>query len=95
MARTNSKIKEKRMGSDAPVYIYATEMCSSYYHIVDVKRKRVLTVCGSGDQILNAYFFGAEVVVGFDLNANSERMLRLKVVAIKELAYKKFLKFFG
>ena len=95
MARTNLRTKEKRMGVDAPMYIYATEMCSSYYPKVGVKNKRVLTICGSGDQVLNAYFFGAKEVVTFDLNAHSERMLRLKIAAIKALSYNEFLKFFG
>jgi 16S rRNA G966 N2-methylase RsmD len=83
------------MSKEAPIFIYATEMVSTYYSILKIKNKRVLTVCGSGDQVLNAYFLGAKQVVGFDINKRSEFILRLKIAAINELNYEEFLQFFG
>ena len=37
----------------ASMYIYATEMVRHYYRRVGLKGQRVLTVAGSGDQVLN------------------------------------------
>lgn len=77
-----------------PMYIQGTEMVGSYYSKLHVKNKRVLTVIGSGDQVLNAYFFGAENVTGFDINNRSYFITALKIAAIKKLSYKEFLAFF-
>lgn len=87
--------REMEMSKEAPMYIYATEGVSSYYSILKINNKKILTVCGSGDQVLNAYFFGAKEVVGFDLNKRSEFITRIKIAAVKELSYEEFLKFFG
>ena len=87
--------KQQKMSKEAPMYIYATEMVGTYYSLLGLKNKYVLTVCGSGDHVLNAYFLGAKNVVGFDLNKRSEFITRLKIAAIMKLSYKEFLKFFG
>ncbi|MBI2148130.1 DUF3419 family protein [Candidatus Woesearchaeota archaeon] len=87
--------KEQIMGSIAPMYIYSTEMVTSYYSKLNIKNKNVLTTCGSGDQVLNAYLLGAKEVVGFDLNIRSEFIIRLKIAAIKIFTYKEFLIYFG
>ncbi|MCK4997253.1 DUF3419 family protein [Candidatus Pacearchaeota archaeon] len=79
----------------APIYLYGTEAIGVYYKKFDLKNKSVLTVNGSGDQVLDAYYFGAKRVVGFDLVKNTKYMLDLKVAALKELDYKGFLDFFG
>ncbi len=88
-------LKEKPMSISAPMYIYATEMIGEYYKKFKIKSKKVLTICGSGDQVLNAHFLDAKKVIGFDLNKNSKFMLNLKTAAIKTLTYKEFLTFFG
>jgi S-adenosylmethionine:diacylglycerol 3-amino-3-carboxypropyl transferase len=77
------------------MYIYATEMVSEYYGRLGLKNKRVLSVIGSGDQIINAYFFGAKEVVGFDINKYAPFILELKVSAILNLTLIEFFKFFG
>jgi len=77
------------------MYVYATEMVSSYYKYFDLSGKRVLSIVGSGDQIINAYFFGAKEVVGFDINQRAFFMLDLKLAAIALLGYSEFLDFFG
>lgn len=87
--------KEKPMTEEAPMYLYATEMVSTYYSLLGVKGKHVLTICGSGDQVLNAYFFGVTSVVGIDLNKRAEFITRLKMSAVMELTYKEFLQFFS
>lgn len=88
-------IKEEKMSSEAPMYIYASEMVGPYYSKLNLSNKKVLSICGSGDQILNSYFLGAKRVLGFDLNKRSEFITRLKIAAISTLNYLEFLKFFG
>jgi len=83
------------MTARAPMYLYATEMVSSYYDRLGLRGKRVLSIVGSGDQIVNAYFFGAKEVVGFDINRYAWFMLDLKWTALRRLDYGEFLKFFG
>ncbi len=90
----NSAVYNK-MTNRAPIYIYATEMVSSYYNILGIRNKRVLSIVGSGDQIINAYYYGAKEVVGFDINKYSAHILDLKVNAINNLTRKEYLQFFG
>ena len=78
-----------------PMYLYATEMVSSYYSKLKIKDKNILTICGSGDQVLNAYFFNAKKVIGFDINERSEFITILKITAIKKFSYREYLDFFG
>ncbi len=83
------------MANKGPMYIYATEMIKEYYSLFNLKNKNILTICGSGDQVLNALFLGAKKVTGFDLNIYSKYILNLKVSAILSLQLKEFIKFFG
>ncbi len=87
--------KEEKNFKIAPLYLYATEAVGEYYKKLSIKGKKVLSICGSGDQILNAYFYGAKEVVAFDLVENTKFMLNLKIAAIKILNRKEFLEFFG
>lgn len=84
-----------KMTEKSPMYIYATEMVSSYYSRLGLRGKRVLSIVGSGDQIINAYFFGAKEVVGFDINKYAFFMLDLKISSVNKLNYHEFLEFFG
>ena len=87
--------KEHKMTESAPMYVYATEMVALYYRRLKLKGKKVLTIAGSGDQVLNALFYGAKEVVGFDINQNSLYMTELKISAIPVLSYQEFLRFFS
>jgi len=77
------------------MYIYATEMVSRYYRIFDLASQKVLSIIGSGDQIIGAYFSGAQEVVGVDINGRAIFMLDLKLSALNRLSYRCFLNFFG
>lgn len=88
------EIEGKRAGKHAPMYIYGTEIMD-YYKKLGVKNKRVLTIAGSGDQIINAYFYGAKDVVGFDLNRLVRYFVEVKFAAIQIFSYAEFLRFFG
>ena len=87
--------KEEADFLKAPIYLYGTEAIGAYYLALELEGKSVLTINGSGDQVLNAYYFGAKRVVGFDIVKSTKYMLDLKIAAIKNLNYKEFLNFFG
>ena len=93
--RLEKVISGRRAGSFAGMYIYCTEMTGKYYPRINVKNKKILTISGSGDQIIDAYFYGAREVIGFDLNHLSLKITALKFATIKSLNYKEFLHFFG
>jgi S-adenosylmethionine:diacylglycerol 3-amino-3-carboxypropyl transferase len=88
-------MKEPKMTIEAPMYIYATEMVASYYRRLKLKGKRVLTIAGSGDQVINAVFYGAKEVIGFDINRNALFITQLKLAAIKTISYGEFVIFFS
>jgi len=87
--------KEQKMSIAAPMYIYATEMVTSYYQALKVQEKSILTVTGSGDQVIDALFLGAQKVFGFDLNERAGYLAELKMAALKSLTLEEFLDFFG
>ncbi len=83
------------MTAESPMFLYATEMVGEYYALLDLSGSSVLTVTGSGDQVINAFYFGAADVTGYDLNRNATHMAHLKLSALVALTYREFLDFFG
>ncbi len=93
--KIDERIKEAQMAEIAPTYIYATELVDGYNSLINFVGKRVLVVSGSGDQLLDTYYRGADEVVPFDLNLYSKHITSLKLAAVKKLSYTDFLTFFG
>lgn len=89
------EVGNRSVGVYGPMYFYGTEMISDYYKRMNLRGKKVLTITASGDQVINAYFFGAKDVVGFDINKLAGFFIALKLTAIQALDYKEFLKFLG
>ena len=57
-------------------------------------RRRVLSIIGSGDQIINAILFGAKNIVGIDISSFPKYFLSLKLAAIKTLKKEAYLNYF-
>lgn len=76
------------------VYSFTTENISEYIKYFDLINKKLLTVGSSGDQILNAYYYGARDITLFDINEFSKYYIYLKISAIISLDYLEFQKFF-
>ena len=76
-------------------YKFSNEIISGYYPKFNISNGRILTVCGSGDQVLSAVLFGAKDIDCFDSNCISYYNLMLKIYSIKFLDYESFLDFFG
>lgn len=75
------------------MYNFATEDISSYIGKFS-SLNSYLSVCASGDQILNGILYGATNIDTFDKNFFSKHILFLKLSAIKALKPHEFIKFF-
>lgn len=76
------------------IYLNTTENISGILSGIDVNSKNVLSVAGSGDQALNAFYNGAKSVTLFDINPLAFAQSELKFTAAKKLSYKEFCGFF-
>lgn len=71
-----------------------TENIKAFLQCYSLQDSSVLTVCGSGDQVLNAYLLGAKNVTCFDVNPLAFYQVCLKIAAVQVLTYEEFLDFF-
>ena len=71
-----------------------TENIRSFLEKNSLENKQVLTVAGSGDQLLNAYLLGAQNVTCFDINPLAFYQVKLKKAAVCTLSYEEYLEFF-
>ena len=76
------------------IYTFTTENINGYIKYFNLKNKSLLTVGLSGDQLLNAYYYGARDITLFDINPYAKYYVYLKVAAILSLTYDEFQSFF-
>ena len=76
-------------------YKFSNENLIGYYDKFNIKNGRVLTVCGSGDQVLSSILYGAKEIDCFDSNSTAYYNMMLKYYGIKYLDYSDFIDFFG
>lgn len=82
-------------GRDSSIYLSTNEDVSHEIYIDSLKnRKRVLSIIGSGDQILNSILVGAEEIVGIDISRFPKYFLPLKISAVKNLSKNEYLEYF-
>lgn len=74
-------------------YQFTNEALDKYYRLLDLKDKNVLTVCGSGDQVIYAMMQDAKQIDVFDSNKLTYYYMFLKLSAITNLTYTEFLDF--
>ena len=79
--------------STARAYGYSNEDMERLFKMLDVKGKSVLTVGSSGDQVLNAVYYGAKDVTLLDANIYTLPVIELKMAGIKNLEYDEFIRF--
>ena len=75
------------------IYPFTSENIAGYMSTLDLTDKKIITVTGSTDHILNAVLQGATKITTFDINPLTKPYMDLKISAIKNLSYEKFLKF--
>ena len=77
------------------IYKFSTENIDGYINIFDFKNKNYLTVGSSGDQAINANFYGCNDITVVDLNCFTSYYFNLKKAALLALDYDMFIKFFS
>jgi len=81
-------------GELSKIYLMTTENIKGFLERYSPQDKEVLTVAGSGDQMLNAYLMGAKNVTCFDINPLAFYQVNLKKAAVCTLTYEEYLEFF-
>ena len=76
------------------IYTFTTENINGYMSHFNLKDKSLLTIGSSGDQILNAFFYGTKDITLYDINPYAEYFVYLKIVAILSFTYIEFQTFF-
>lgn len=89
----------KQLGVDAfgfysLPFLFTTENINGYMDNLDLEGKDILTVVGSGDQILNSVLKGAKKVDAFDISGYALLFYYLKEAAVKSLSYEEFVSYF-
>lgn len=82
------------MGRFDSIYPFTTENIAGYMKSLNLENKKIITVCASGDHVINAIVKGCQDVTAFDINPLTKYYLDLKLSAIKELSYETFLDVF-
>ena len=91
-----NKSLKKRSGTRSDlIYKFTTENISGYINNFNLKNRSFLTVGSSGDQAINANFYGCNYVTVVDLNKYTEHYYCLKKAAIIALNYEEFLCYFS
>ena len=86
------KVKENVMGRFNSIYPFTSENIAGYMKNLDLTGKKVITVTGSTDHILNAILQGATEITTFDINPLTKPYMDLKISALKNLSYEDFIK---
>ncbi len=88
------KVKENVMERFNSIYPFTSEHIAGYMKELDLTDKKVITVTGSTDHILNAILQGATEITTFDINPLTKPYMDLKISALKNLSYEDFIKLF-
>ena len=79
--------------NSSAVYKISNERIQDYEKYLR-KRNKVLSVIGSGDQILNCILNGTKEIDAFDISVFPKYFLELKMAAIKALTVDEYIDFF-
>lgn len=77
------------------VYHCSNERLNSYFKDLKLKNARIATVGSSGDQVLNAIFYGAKDITLIDANIFTRAYFEYKTAMIRNLSFDEFKKIFG
>lgn len=92
--KKSKSLLHPEFSSNSAMYVSTTENFADYIKKIKVEGKSVLTVTGSGDQLINLALLGAKRVDNFDINQNAYFITQLKLAALQALSYEEFIKFF-
>ncbi len=74
--------------------IRGTENSRELFSQFNCSFEKTLMVAGSGDQVLEAIFYGAKMIDTFDINCLAKYGCNLKFAAIKALEYEEYISFY-
>lgn len=78
------------------IYNFTNEVITDPIYKSEItNKKKILSVIGSGDQILNSILLGSTDITGFDISRFPKYYLLLKIAAIKGLNKEEFVNFFA
>lgn len=92
--RKPKSIMNPEFTSNCAMYVFTSENLNEYIKKLKPAGKDILTVTGSGDQLINLALSDGRRVDNFDINQNTYFMTQLKIAALKALDYDEFLNFF-
>mgnify|MGYP003306037768 CR=1 FL=1 len=81
-------------GTVCKAYPFSNEDLPRMFENINNSKSRVLTVGSSGDQFLNAVYYGAKDITVLDGNLFTKPYIDYKVAAIKNLTYEEFRYYF-
>ena len=73
------------------IYPFTSENIAGYMKDLNLTGKKVITVTGSTDHILNVILQGAAEITTFDINPLTKPYMDLKISALKNLSYEDFI----
>ncbi len=88
----NDAVAKNRVTNN--VYLFSNENLKDYFRCFDFNGATVATVGSSGDQALNAIYYGANDVTLIDGNILSQAFTELKIAAIKNFSFEEFKSFY-
>ena len=83
----------KNFDTTSSIYKFTNEDISSYFHHLENK-KEILTVIGSGNQIINSILAGTTSIDCFDISIFPEYYLQLQLTSILTLSKEDYLKYY-
>src|SRR5574344_1334504 len=72
------------------LYIFTNELLKQYIPMMNVQKKDILTVTGSGDQTLNLILEGAKSIDTYDINLYAKNYMYFKIANILCFSYEEF-----
>ena len=88
-------IKDDHKSIVEAVYHCSNERLNSYFKDLNLKDTRVATVGSSGDQALNAIFYGAKDITLIDGNIFTRAYVEYKIAMIKNMEFSTFKELLG
>ena len=90
---SGNNIKKDFFHEESFIYMKTNEMIQEYVQYL-LHKKNILSVIGSGDQIINSLITKPEYIDCFDISIYPEYFLNLKLAAIKTLSKEEYLSLF-
>lgn len=90
---SGNNIKKEFFHEESFIYMKTNEMIQEYVQYL-LHKKNILSVIGSGDQIINSLITKPEYIDCFDISIYPEYFLNLKLAAIKTLSKEEYLNLF-